>query len=750
MPTAALPSVRSLLSFGGDARTVGMNRLAAKRRAQVWACALFLLGGAAPAAAQTPGAAPAAPVRVGLALSGGGAKGIAHVGVLRALERLGVRVDVVAGTSMGGVVGGMYALDFSVDSIENVIASADWSALINDATPRRRRFVDQRRLDERAIVAVPLAGRRVILPAGAIVGSGMMRILEHVTWRGALVRDFERLPRPFVAVATNLETGEAVALGEGVLAEALRASAGVPGAVEPILLDGRLLVDGALSRNLPAENARDLGADFVICSDVSEPIDAADELVSIVDVLSQLASLSMLASTLAQRAQCDVLILPDVDGLSSFSFEEVDEWVERGEEATAAQEAKLSALSQRPPPPSDPTPEAPLLGDSVRIAGVVVSGSTSPRTDALIHRELEIAPGDYISRDQMEDRLSDIENTDLFGLVRYRLDAADGAAVVTVSVVERARDRLALGLRYDDERRAALLFSATLHNVLTHGAVARVDLRLGEETQIGASLQRRRGVTGRLGAAMAARWSQAPLALPAALGGPQDLETWTGAVSLGLAVYRDLFVGVEGRVESTHVSGGNLSNELISAAGVLDHESLDRVDFPRSGADLKGRLEWGLSDVSAGGWFASTIVEGRLFVPLHDQLTLDAGGFAGYARGADLPVQRLFFLGGTYRSSVFRETHPTFAGFSVQARSGRAVQVASAGLRWEFQPDWFVRGGVETAGIQDAWELPISDQTVAWSIMAGLRTRIGPVAAQLTKVVDDRDPRLSVSVGRSF
>jgi hypothetical protein len=182
----------------------------------------------------------------------------------------------------------------------------------------------------------------------------------------------------------------------------------------------------------------------------------------------------------------------------------------------------------------------------------------------------------------------------------------------------------------------------------------------------------------------------------------------------------------------------------------LDHESLDRVDFPRSGVDLKGRLEWGLSDVSASGWFAATVLEGRLFVPLHDQLTLDAGSFAGYARGADLPAHRLFFLGGTYRSSVFRETHPTFAGFSVQARSGRAVQVASAGLRWEFQPDWFVRGGVETAGIQDAWEVPISDQTVAWSIMGGLRTRIGPVAAQLTKVVGDRDPRLSVSVGRSF
>jgi NTE family protein len=708
-------------------------------------CLALHCGSTASALAQDPGG----PGTIGLALSGGGAKGIAHLGVLRTLERLGVRVDVVAGTSMGGVIGGMYALGLSVDSIENVIASADWSALINDATPRRSRFVDQRRLDERAIVSVPLAGRRVILPAGAIVGSGMMRILEHVTWSGALVRRFDELPLPFVAVATNLETGDAVALDGGVLAEALRASAGVPGALEPIVLDGRLLVDGALSRNLPATDARELGADYVVCSDVSEPIDAADELLSIVDVLSQLASLSMLQSTLQQRATCDVLILPEVEDLSSFAFDQVDEWVRRGEEATAGHTSTLEAVARRARPPAETSVAAELLGDSVRVARVVVAGSSDARTDALIRRELEIDPGDWVSRDQMEDRLSDIENTDLFGLVRYRLDPADDGVVLTVSVVERARDRLSLGLRYDDERRAALLFTATLHNVVSHGSVTRLDMRLGEETQIGASVNRRRGVTGRLGGGIGLRWSQAPLALAPADGGPQDVELLTGTIGFGLAVYRDLYLGVEGRAETTSVETGGAGTGLVSAAGVLDHESLDRVDFPRSGADLRGRLEWGISDVATRGWFSSTIVEGRLFIPLHQRLTLDGGVYAGYARGADLPPHRLFFLGGTYRSAVFRDTHPTFPGFGVQSRSGRAVQVGSAGLRWEVRPDWFLRGGVDVAAIQDEWELPLPDAMTAWSIGGGLRTRIGPIAAQVSKT-DGRDARVSMTVGRSF
>jgi len=164
----------------------------------------MLAAGALPVRAQAP--EPRAPTVVGVALSGGSAKGFAHIGVLRTLERLGVRVDVVAGTSMGAVVGGLYAIGLSVDSIETIMTDADWSALIGDGIPRGRLSVDQRRLDERTVLNVPLRDRRITLPAGAIVGSNVMRILEHVTWRAATVRRFDHLPRPFVAVATDLET----------------------------------------------------------------------------------------------------------------------------------------------------------------------------------------------------------------------------------------------------------------------------------------------------------------------------------------------------------------------------------------------------------------------------------------------------------------------------------------------------------------------------------------------------------------
>lgn len=716
---------------------------------------LLLVAAPLPAAAQPHDPAPT----VGLALSGGSAKGFAHIGVLRALEELGVEVDVVAGTSMGAVVGGLYAIGLSVDSIEHVITAADWSSLIGDGIPRHRLFLDQKRLDERVVLSVPLRDRRVTLPAGAIVGSNVMRILEHVTWRAATVRTFAELPRPFVAVATDLETGEAVPLREGVLSEAIRASSGVPGAVEPYVLDGRMLVDGALSRNLPASDARGLGADFVICSDVSEPLDSADELQSMVDVLAQLAALSMLATTLTQREQCDVLIEPDVDGLSSLDFSTVGEWVGRGLAAARGRAEELRVLAPHPGPggqgqgevPIRPGHAAKLLGDSVRIAALEIVGSEDPRVLELVRRELELAPGAYVGREHMESRLGDLDATGLFGLVRYRL-SAEGAdqAALAVAVDERPRDRLGVGLRYDDERRAALLFTAGVHNLLRYGSHTRIELRVGEETRLGLAFNRRRGVTGRFGAGLAAGWSQGPLDLNASGGGRPTVEVSRVSGSLGLSAGRATYLGLEAAGERALASRDAVDVWLASGSVVLDHETLDRVDFPSSGADLLARAEWGVTDLTEGGSYALWLVDARSYLPLHPRVSLDVGAFVGYGRGSDLPLHRRFFIGGAHRSAVFRNTQPTFQGLERQEQNGRAVQIARTGVRFEPRPEWFVRAGVDIGGVREAWAFPMERPMTGWSLSFGASTLVGPVELEISQLWANRDPRISVGVGRQF
>ena len=630
-------------------------------RLPVLLAAVTLWAGSAHAVAQTQRPAAAT---VGLVLSGGSAKGIAHVGVVRALERLGVRIDVVAGTSMGSVVGGLYSMGLPIDSVESVIRAADWGSLRGDEVGRERRFLAQRRRDERSVLSVPLEALRSSLPRGAIVGSNVLRLLEVVTWQAASVRSFDELPRPFVAVATDLETGQAVPLRRGVLAEAMRASIAIPTVLEPFTIGGRLLVDGAVSRNLPAEDARALGAEVVICSDVSDPLDSAEDLSSLVDVFSQITSLAMLSATIEQRAFCDVVIRPDVENISPYAFDAVSDWVLRGDTAVAPHRDRLLELAARGGGPDGIRVGRPLLSDSVRLAAVVVQGTDDSRVTGLVRNELALAPGDYVTREGMRSSLEDLEATGLFRLVRYRLDpSADGpGANLVLTVEEGARDRLGLGVRYDDEYRAALLFSATLHSRVLHGSITRFDLRVGEETRLYAELSRRRGITGRFGVWVDGSWSQSELRLPQTQGVRRNVEVLNGGVALGLAATRGTSLSLELDVERAELAEVG-TEDVASASLVLDHEALDRIDVPRRGADVRGRVEVGQD-------FTSSTLDARFYVPVHRRITVDAGVWVGHQSGDDVPTHRTLLLGGTHRPPSSRRRMARFRDWAVRSRPG--------------------------------------------------------------------------------
>ena len=458
-----------------------------------------------PAGAQ----AAAAPLRVGLALSGGSAKGFAHIGVLRFLEREGIPVHVVAGTSMGAVVGGLYALGVGVDSLEALAG-----VLFSDRVDRDRLSIDQRLFDARTVFSVPLDGYRIRLPSGAVEGSSILRLLDRLTWPGMSVRDFRGLPRPFVAVATDLETGEAVPLTGGVLSHAIRASMGLPGLLEPFRIGERVLVDGGVARNLPAQDARALGADFVICSDVSDPLDRADQMESLLDVLMQTVSFRMQTSILEERRLCDILLRPDIDGLSSRSFDRSGDWIARGEAAAEVRSEELWALlGTAASAPSVVNGSAGLLGDSVTVDRVRIVSIGDEGVASLVHEVLGIQPGALLTAERMDAAVGDLYATDLFQSVSYHVDETAGGMVLSVEVSPRTSDRVGLGFRYDDVMRSSILLAATLHNRFGYGSTLRLDTRLGEETQLRATFFGGRGGTRRLTLGGRLSWTRGPLDL---------------------------------------------------------------------------------------------------------------------------------------------------------------------------------------------------------------------------------------------
>jgi len=303
---------------------------------------------AAPAP-QEPAATPAetARPRVALVLSGGGALGLAHIGVLRVLEELHVPIDCVAGTSMGALVGGIYAAGHSPAELEALVGSIDWRALIQD-TPDRRHLPYRRKVDDTTYLTRwehGVSKRGVALPSGLIAGHRLGVLLRTLALRATGVDHFDRLPLPFRAIATDAATGDTVVMDRGDLAGALRASMAVPGLFSPVERDGRLLVDGGLVANLPVDAARAMGAEVVIAVDVGRPLAARTRPASMLGVLTQ--SMDFLSRREVERALAtvDIAVRPEVAEYKLLDFHAGAELIKRGAEAARRQADLLRRLS---------------------------------------------------------------------------------------------------------------------------------------------------------------------------------------------------------------------------------------------------------------------------------------------------------------------------------------------------------------------------------------------------------------------
>jgi NTE family protein len=291
--------------------------------------------------------------RIGLVLSGGGARGAAHIGVLKVLDELHVPIDAIAGTSMGAVVGGLYATGFSADDIERIVSTLDWQDAFKDRPPRAELTFRRKQEDQNFLVKFPLGlrGGNFLLPKGLIQGQKLNQTLRKLTLPVARITDFDQLPTPFRAVATDLETGDAVVMDHGDLTSAVRASLSAPGVFAPVERDGRLLVDGGLSENLPIDVARQMGVDVLIVVDVSFPLLDRTQLNSAPTISNQMLAILVRKDSDRQRATLtdkDIVIDPPLGEASSFDFGIVSKAIRAGVEGARAVAPKLAALSVSP------------------------------------------------------------------------------------------------------------------------------------------------------------------------------------------------------------------------------------------------------------------------------------------------------------------------------------------------------------------------------------------------------------------
>lgn len=382
--------------------------------------------------------------RIGLVLGGGGAKGFAHIGVLQELERMHIPVDVVAGTSMGAVVGSMYAIGHDAEQVNGIAHAIDWQTIFNDRLERNQLSFRRKQEDRRILLPYRLGfeNGRPVLPKGVMGGQQLYATIQSLTSDWLATDNFDKLPIPFRAVATNIVTGDPVAMGTGSLSTAVFASMSIPTAFPPVTRDGLLLVDGGISDNLPVDVARAMGVDLVIVVDVGDPPMQQDQITSAISVFSQMQLLLGYAAVRDQRASLggrDVLILPDISNISALSFDKLDYGIGLGVAAAKAQADKLATLSvddatwarylAERKARTDPTP---IVIEKIEIA------NDSKVPDKQIMAKVTVKPGEVLNGQQMKQDVQTIFAMDEFDKVYYDVVSSDGADILQINTRSNA------------------------------------------------------------------------------------------------------------------------------------------------------------------------------------------------------------------------------------------------------------------------------------------------------------------------
>ncbi len=427
--------------------------------------------------------------RIGLVLSGGGARGLAHVGVLKALEELRIPVDAIAGTSMGAVVGGLYSSGMTADEIDDLMRSIDWTAAFRDR-PARNTLNFRRKQDDREfLVRLPLGiqGGSIRVPRGLIQGQRLTQTLRIQTMPVAAIEDFDELPTPFRAVAADLETGERVVLEGGDLTAAMRASMSAPGVFAPVEVDGRLLVDGGIIENLPVDVAKSMGVDVVIAVDVGFLPVPRKELTSALAVSNQAITIMMLRETGRQRSLLssdDVLILPELGSLQSTDFAAAEKTIGLGLAAMRANTDRLARLSIGDEPwqayvaARAREPQKPVVH-------FVRTDRKSERYDERIQAELGPVIGQPLDPKSLDARLSHFYGSDNFEALDYRLVREGVLTGLEVSARRKSwgPNFLRFGLELQDDFQGNSSFSAGVRAQVTevnrYGAEWQTDLQVG-------------------------------------------------------------------------------------------------------------------------------------------------------------------------------------------------------------------------------------------------------------------------------
>jgi NTE family protein len=682
--------------------------------------------------------------RIGLALGGGGARGIAHVSVLREIEAQHVPIDCIAGTSMGALVGGLYASGMSVDAMEHLVGSTDWKRLFDDSIPRAERSY-RRKQDDRdalATVGIGVGGPRGFkVSPGVLQGERILAMFERNTLAASGIERFDDLPIAFRAVATDLNTGEAVVLDHGSLPMAMRASMSLPGVFQPVEIGGRVLIDGGVANQVPVDVLRAMGADIVVAVDVGTPLDTLDRDASLLQVVSQISGMLTTGNTrrmLATLGERDVLIVPPLGSeVGTGDFDKAALALEIGRRAAVEARPRLATLSVHEADYRVALERRPKTADAPPVVDFVRLDNETAYADELLLSRLDITVGEPLDAERLGDRVLGVYGFGTLASITYEVAREGDRTGVIVHARPKAQgpNYLQLGVTvsndfeggHDSNLRAGVLFSP----LSPFGAEARVVVQIGSEPGLSAQYYHPFDVGNRNLFFTEAAYENPNIRIYDDAG--NNVATYdVRSVGLEMRLAREFGnygaagVGVERATGRARVQTGDPALPPIDfdSGRMFAFANIDRLDslfFPRNG--YSGLLAYTI----ARDWLGSDTD--------YAQVDFEVLGAKSFGRSAvqggmtwhvttqgELPLQDRYRIGGRGR----------LAGFRANELTGQHYAIVFVGYTWQLA-EVFGRSAMigTTLEYGNAWE---NRSDMAWadgifngSVYAGFDSWVGPM-----------------------
>ena len=678
--------------------------------------------------------------KIALVLSGGGAKGFAHIGVLKVLEEEGIPIDLIVGTSMGSLVGGIYSIGYSSSELEGMVKALDWETVLSDEVPRVFLSKNDQLLKQRYLFSLPITGeKKLSLPQGLIKGQNILNIFCGLAGNVPSYADFERFPIPFACVSADLETGKEVVLKNGFLPTAMFSSMAIPIAFQSSDRDGRLLIDGGVVNNFPTDVAKKMGADIIIGVDIQKDYYSRNTLKSLDNVLGQLINFFDQAKDSVNKSLCDLIIRPDISGYSMYSFnkEAVDTLIFRGEKAAGNFREQLRELKIKYKLQPHPISRELVKPDQWYITNLQFTGNDHLDADFLL-KNLKIGiPGNY-SSENIKMAIDQLYGLGGFDRIYYNLIDTGEGKTLNLNVVSKRHFTQNIGFKANTTDAAAILLNTTQKNYGNVFSLFSTSVELSVNPGLTLMAESNKTNFPTAGFNLTGKYQHFGVfengskILKAnifyASGGAYMYQPFLNRFNLGVGLQEEYYQGdLFVKNGNYPVTSYNKRHFLTNMYSYLSFDNMDEFYFPRKGINLLAEFSF-LTDFQKEGEYSPVLLfKMRNVLPIgqYSSLLFDLYGRALF--NAAFPEFKMTLVGGETYSQYLNYQLP-FVGLSAVNLADRFTYIGLIGLRFEVAKTQYLsflfncmRENSEVSFLENARMI------YGGGIKYAIKTRLGPL-----------------------